>query len=371
MMKMQKSLLLVCILALAAGPLFAQKLRIDGTPPKTGDINLDAAIAGEWTKFIQDVDDEINDIDSKPEKLIRGFADASIYAGQGASQRGYAGYKLFAFTIGPMVGVKLPGSPFEIMDELDGLTDTLNEEHDLKIGLDVQAISGQISINTSAFLLEDLYLGLRFGYFKLNNAIDDLGFKTFSIGVVGNYQLFKEKSFAAGLVKWRGLNLGTGFLYQSTDLNYAASIDSYSESFIEGGVNYNLAVDPRLVLDLSTKTFTIPLEVSTSLRLLWVLNLTLGAGVDIGFGSSNLTLGADGDIRVSEVSSYGYSTPVTTTDPGNLSLEGGGKMRPTVFNPKLMGGFGFSFGPVILDIPVTWYPVENGFSVGVTLGAVW
>jgi hypothetical protein len=363
MVKTLRSFLLVCILVVLGGALFAQKLTVTGNAPTATDSSLNSAIEGAWNTIKSRINDDIGNINSKPEDLIRGFADSSIYASQGASQRGYAGYKLFAFTVGPAVGIKLPGSnPFGIMNELEDIVDTLDEKGDLKIGLDVQAISGQLSINTSSFLLDGLYLGIRFGYFKADNLIDDLGLKTISFGLVGNYQIVKEKSFAAGLVKWRGLSLGTGFIYQNTELSYEAAIGGQSESFAGGSVT----VDPKLVLDLTSNTFTIPLEVATSVRLLWVLNLTLGAGVDIGFGNTKLDLGAKGDARIFD----GSGNDITAT-PGNLTTSGGGTMRPTIFNPKLMGGFGFAFGPVILDVPITWYPVENGFSVGLTVGAVW
>jgi hypothetical protein len=57
-------------------------------------------------------------------------------------------------------------------------------------------------------------------------------------------------------------------------------------------------------------------------------------------------------------------------EEGTIHVRGGGDMAPTIFNPKIMTNIGFKFGPVILDVPVTYY-FGNGFNAGITLGAVW
>jgi hypothetical protein len=47
-----------------------------------------------------------------------------------------------------------------------------------------------------------------------------------------------------------------------------------------------------------------------------------------------------------------------------------GGTGPTKVLPKIFCGPGLNFGPVIIDIPFTYY-FNNGFDVGVTLGVVW
>jgi len=49
----------------------------------------------------------------------------------------------------------------------------------------------------------------------------------------------------------------------------------------------------------------------------------------------------------------------------------GGSGSPTTFNPKVMSGFGLSMGPVIIDVPFTYYLLDHGYNLGVTLGIVW
>jgi hypothetical protein len=75
---------------------------------------------------------------------------------------------------------------------------------------------------------------------------------------------------------------------------------------------------------------------------------------------------------------WGASTPnrntlaehLYTEHSGNLSVSAGGDMAPSVFNMKLMTGIGLNIGPAVIDVPVTFY-LDNGYSVGVSLGFIW
>jgi hypothetical protein len=376
--KMNKTVIF-CIFLAAAGTMTA--LDIDGKAPVfsgTGgpSDSIASALTAETGRAFDDALDELRSqvggIKSKPEKLIQAWGNSAIFASHGATQRAVGEYKLFAVTVGPMVGLQLPASPFAIADELDNVAAKLNDEQDLRLGLNPQLFGGQVGINTSEFLLKDLYLGLRFGYTKFDNMIEGLSFSNLSLGLTANYQLLPHKDLSNGLLIWRGVNLGTGLLYQGTTIGFAIALDSIEQNIgAVAGLNNNLtlAVDPTLALDMKVNTVTIPLEASTSVRLLWFLNVALGLGVDMGFGKSDMKVGMNGDINVKGFD--GAAMGVQQSESGNVSVSAGGVMAPGFFNLKLMTGLGFSMGPVILDIPITFYVLNNGFNVGVTLGVVW
>ena len=62
---------------------------------------------------------------------------------------------------------------------------------------------------------------------------------------------------------------------------------------------------------------------------------------------------------------------VEQSQPGYLTTDAGVKgARPKAFAAKAMAGIGFGVGPVMVDIPVTYY-FNNGLSVGVSVGFVW
>ncbi|MDR2079080.1 MAG: hypothetical protein LBP74_05105 [Treponema sp.] len=346
-------LVLTCFAAVQA-----VALEVKGTAPQGPN---QADINKAFNEILGEINDEIRDIDAKPEKFIQGFADASTFSALGATQRAYGEYKLWAFTVGPMAGVRVPGSSyFNAVSEIQNIGNTLEEDGDIRMGFNVQGITGQFGLNTSAFLLDKLYLGLRFGYFNLT-AVENLDFETFHIGVTGNYQLLKGITVGSGLLRWRGVNAGTGLIFQSTTMGYTYQLDRQEGTITGGGKIY---VDPAINFDMGISTFVIPLEVNTSAQLLWVLNLNLGLGVDVAFGENATTLGMSGEINGDRASGI--------TKPGYLTIDAGGSMGPTVFNPKLMANLGFKFGPVIIDVPLTCYFVGGpGLSAGVTLGAVW
>jgi hypothetical protein len=337
-------------------------LKVTGAAPK-----FDATFGNEkdinkaFQDIIDAVNEEVEDIDGTPEKLMKGFADASTFSTQGATQRAYGEYKLWAFTIGPMVGLRMPGSSISGgISEIENIGDTMEEDGDIQLGLNVQGITGQFSLNTSKFLLDNLYLGFRFGFFNLT-AVENLTFRTFHIGFTGDYQVLKGKNLVSGLLNWRGVTVSTGLIFQRTTMGYSYDLDRQEESLDSGGTIW---VDPSIDFDMKINTFIIPLEANTSIQLLWVLNLNFGLGLDIAFGKNTTTLSMNGPIDGDEAS--------YVTAPGFLSIDAGGSMGPTIFNPKIMANLGFKFGPVIIDVPVTYYFVGGpGLSVGITLGAVW
>jgi hypothetical protein len=275
-----------------------------------------------------------------------------------------------------MVGLKAGSNLGESKDYFTNITNELEDEGDLALGANIQALSGQFNLNTSRFLLDGLTLGVRFGMMRLpegvlsdNPDFSNLTFDTLSFGVVGSYQVLKEKTIVPVLLKWRGLSLGTGFIYQHTGITFATKVSGdYDYDFAAGADEGTLTLDPKLEFSMTTDTFTIPLEVTTAIQLLTVMNIHLGLGADLAFGKNDMSLGLSGDVNLEDLP----TDFIQQTEPGNLSVKGGGKMAPTIFNFKIMTGFGFKFGPVILDFPVTLYPLliggGTGANVGFTLG---
>jgi len=337
---------------------------------------FDTALAG--------INKEIGNIDAKPEQFIQSWGNASVFASHGATQRAYGGYKNFSITLGPMVGLQLPDSPFNIVDELKDLPQNLNDGQDTRLGVNPQVINARFGINTSKFLLDKLYLGLHVGFIKLNGGdfdLDGFTFETFSIGGTVNYQLVPQKTFANGMLLWRGVNIGSGLIYSGTKIGGAMNLGkqdvalgdmSNNSSNNDINVTGTLAIDPKLVLDMKIDTFTVPLEVVTAVKLFWFLNIPIGVGVDFGFGKSDIKLGVTGNLTTNDmkIDVLGEDIKTKGETPGNVSVMAGGDVPPSVANLKLMTGVGFNIGPVIIDVPVTFY-LGNGYSVGVTLGAVW
>jgi hypothetical protein len=368
------ALVLLFALTCSAG---IQAATIWGTAPKItylaglsgSDLDaLNLIIQTEFDKAIQEAADSIAPYHDQ-RQLARGFADANAFASQGATDRGYQNYSLFSVTCGVMVGGQAPSLSNKYYENFDA---RIKKDGDLNAGAGAGISLINVGVNAK-FLLPGLYLNVKYGSADINVEEIDLSVSTF--GITGNYILAKPRGAALGLLKWRGLSIGSGVLCNKTNATFNLKIDPITEQFVfdQSGtrVTGDIVVDPSLALGLSMETVTIPAEIVTSVRLLWILNLTLGAGIDFNFGKSDIVLGAHESTNLSNVQVNGAPAPQAVTEPGDVTLDGSTLgTKPSSTRTRLMSGIGLNLGPLKVDVPVTYYPT-NGFSGGVTVGIVW
>jgi len=331
---------------------------------------------------------ELDFLPSTVHNLARAFANTSVFSSDGASQRGYEGFKAFSLTFGFMGALQFP-SNFPILNEIKNVItsdegemgfDFIKDDLDIGLGFDVQALNAQLGINTSKFLLEGLYLGFKFSMYDTNRIkimpLPDVSFKTMSFGINTSYQLIRQKRSLLGLLVWRGINLGTGFIWQNTSLELtpALPIDQDLKNVtipITGitGINeISMPLKDVFKMGFKTTTYIIPVEAMTSMRLLGFLNLALGAGVDVAFGSSNIIANGSLNVNVDDIRGLPKDGSVRMDRLPVMEFSMEGNSAPNLFNLKAIGAVGFNLGPFIIDIPFTYYFLENGYSLGFTLG---
>jgi len=338
----------------------------------------------EADKAFKELKDSLNETFSflpyNLDKLAGGFANASVFSSDGASQRGYEGFNAFSFTVGLMLATQLPE-----LNYFKKITDTIKNDEgeigsdflkdivNIPFGFDFQMPVAQLGINTSKFLLEGLYFGFKFSKFDtdwINGVIPLSGFsfRTMSIGFNVSYQLISKKRLLAGLLVWRGINLGTGFIWQNTSLNITTSLKIDDVKIpVQVSEEINMPVNGVIRLNFETNNYIVPIEAMTSIRLIGFLNMAFGAGVDIAFGSSNINTSGSLDV-VGKPSNLPLGVD-DMKDPPILKFNPlAGKSNPNIINVKGLFAAGFNFGPVIIDIPVTYYFLSNGWSLGLTFG---
>ena len=190
----------------------------------------------------------------------------------------------------------------------------------------------------------------------------------FGIGV--NYNLVSTWDFAYGLLKWRGLSLGTGLVYNSNSIQLDVPIDEKEFTAGSGAYTFNGKVtDIKARMKIESMSLVVPLEAMTSVQFLWLFNLGVGAGVDLVAPRSTIKVGAKANVNIDSPSAS------FTTAPGNVRVNGTtttSKPQPfDIVSPRLMADAGFNVSVVKFDVAANWYPIARSASVGVSAGVVW
>ena len=354
---------ILAIMIFSSIELFAVKIKIDAdTPGNQTDLNQFASLL-------------INESDlakiGNQKKLAEGMGNAAAYAGSNvASFSGYEGYDVFAIMWGLSAGVVIPPNP-------DSIDTMIEEEKDLDAGAGLSS-AFNLGINLTGLGLDilpnRLYMNIKGATASVKGTISDdedgdkdWSFKMSTFGLGLNYQLVDRGGDRFKVFKWTGLSLGSGFIYTRNKIVFDADFDEYYASDLTpsgttpptiGGKD--ITVEPRAQFGIDVKTYTIPIEISTSARLLWLFNFTLGGGVDLQFGSSKIIVTSVADVKT-----------IDNAKVGTAHIDGTTKGKPTFLNPKIMTGFGICLGPIPVDVRATYYPATDGAAVNVGLGFVW
>src|SRR5207302_1079654 len=100
--------------------------------------------------------------------------------------------------------------------------DDIQNKGDLYAGMGLGFSYLNVGINAK-FIKPGLYLNVKYGGMKRDVGKFGLDFSVMGVGV--NYRLLEPKSFI-GLVKWRGVSLGSGLYYQSSKIDFKIKGDT-------------------------------------------------------------------------------------------------------------------------------------------------
>ena len=372
---MKKLLLLMLPLAaMVLYPMTASAAPLTITAPTVAsDTPLvnDGDIQGEINTASQTLQDNLNNnFFSKfthQVNLARGIGNANNAAANAATNQGYQNYDLFSVQAGFMLGGAIPSVSSNIMETVNTLND-IKENGDMYAGFGT-GFALNVGINGS-LLVKDLYISGKFGMLSGKKTISsvDLEAEQFLLGVGLNYGLIDEIGILAGLARWRGISVGTGLMYHSNSTMVGIRIKDYSQPFTAGPVSGNLNITnitPTFSVD--TKTFTIPVDIATSIQALWLLNASVGAGVDFNITSSENTLGVKSNIGIT-------GTGFHQTAAGSMVAKASSKSKSGFFdtvNPRLSASLGLNFSIIKLELPVVYYPFTKSGAVGLQAGVVW
>lgn len=357
---------------------------------------LDAIFKGsEFTTTLDKLEASANDELSKygsQKELALGFGNANAYAAQSATLQGYQGYKLFSLMGGLLIGAQLP--TFD-PQEVTKIADNIQKDPDLYAGVSA-SFAFNLGVHAGPIFrifskdlgekMDKFYFNIKYGMYRSTSDVEEVlngvKFDTTNFGLGVNYQWIpRSPNIIGGLFMWRGVNFGSGLLYQSNQVSFSSQYtitqkfsSPVTTSGYSGTVDATILAEPKIKLGITTSTFSIPLEATTSVQLLWIFNLNVGAGIDLVFGNTDITAKAGSVVTVKDVSVTVATITEeigSTSEDGKISVDASTKgIAPSFLRPRLMTGFGTQFGPVKIDIPLYYY-FNTGLAFGITFGIVW
>ncbi len=332
-----------------------------------------------------------NDLENDPDlqnfqnqqQLALAFANAGAAATHLATQRSFSDYRVFALVLGGGLAVAAPAPSPQSLEEAGT---TFEDEGDVYFGAAIQPITASLGINLSP-LINRVRINGKFGYFsaEAGEIVEDISFSSMTVGGGVDYQLLRSRSIALGIFKWRGLTIGTGVNYQTNEAKLSVEVQ---DSDFSQTVTYNdlgisnpsgpdtdpvgdLTIAPSIIASVQSESWSIPLEVSTGLRVLYLFDFNVGAGVDFTMGSSEVVFGSESVIGFDPDAAADPYVDLISTGSANFGVVTEGE--PQFVRPRLTAGVGLNLGPIKLDVPVMYYLDDDGPTAmaGVNVGLVW
>lgn len=165
-------------------------------------------------------------------------------------------------------------------------------------------------------------------FFRHGITIDSL---QASLGV--SYPVYSPRQWLAG-VRFNGIRIASG-------LSYGSFNGSYTTPFTSSAGGANMESDVTLTVD--SDIFTYSTEATAGVRLLYILDLFLGLGIDFNFGSTSLA-GTTSDGAVTATDGAG-----TTIFSGDAELDGTPETAsPTVVQLRFIMGTQVNLGPLVV-----------------------
>lgn len=349
------------------------------------------------------------------EALAGGFADAGVYGSNVATLRSYPDYRTFYLAAGTNLGTQLPAGSENLFQEGADpalvLADQISAGGGVYLGAAWQTYGIALGVNLDG-LAEGLYVSGKFGRVQAQSLPESPGvsFSSSSLGGFVNYR-FLDGFWPRGLIRFRGVSVGAGLVRHSSglstsiplteiagdDLSTTGTIpksvlpteidtllsdqtnfpNTYDADYVNATDLGKVGFNPTVNFDVSGNTYTVPVELSTAVRILYFFDFSLGAGIDLSSGGgTTATVSADATPGLEE-GSYLESSKYLSIDEGSVNIAWAGTQSPSLVNPRLTFGTAFNLGPVKIDVPMALYfPTGNsgkgyGFSAGVNVGLLW
>lgn len=241
------------------------------------------------------------------DKYGTGVANATGFAMKGQGSDYAENFKYFVFK--PSFGVAMDG-------------DIDKPENASGVGL-----GGALTVGLNLDLLpvdkigpvemKDLDLFVSFMSYDVDETSDDTTFAgdLSSFGVYARYRFMEGKDILPGyMLEWGGIHLHTGFQRNKMGIKLT---QSFKDQTVTSGAVSGSFNNASAVFDLDSTVTSIPVEVSTYIRALYVFTLYTGAGFDYNIGSADASLTASGKVQAANASDFSVDISAAESGKGD------------------------------------------------------
>lgn len=146
------------------------------------------------------------------------------------------------------------------------------------------------------------------GFYR-NGSTKSLRGGIFSAGLHAQYRLVlpQEDAGAATVLRWTGIDITSGF--ELTRWSLGVDDDIQTNFAVDGSSgSAMLVLDSTGTFDVRSTAMTIPVEVTTGMRIALLVSLYVGAGVDFTASTGKLTTSLNGNILTEDARNVGTMT---------------------------------------------------------------
>lgn len=214
----------------------------------------------------------------------------------------------------------------------------------------VEGLSGAINMTigaTGSLLripkmgsLEPERLKLYLSVAQFSRSMQDVSFDYASYGLMGQYNWIGEQSVFFGSLKWNGVDITTGVKYSKIKVLFSKTFSEtlqqdISDPSLGGTQTLTMTYSSQSQLGANANITTIPIEITTGVRFLYLLDTYVGLGTDINFGSADSIISSPGTVSAQEASG------AAGTMGGDIEFDLGQQGKPQAFNTRYLIGLGY------------------------------
>lgn len=269
-------LTLALIIGLYAGDSSAQLFKLNFTPNGAFPPAALAGVQAEIDEIEADINKDLPGAGT-PDRLMEGIAGSSVMAGKGIGSDYASNMEVFLIGGGVGVGADLEKNK-EAKTDLSGAAAAVGVIVGTNLTwMDTQKILG---LETNRLNVYMNFLTYDYEYDKKQTTAD-IALKSY--GIHFSYDWIKGSG--SKLLGWGGVKLHTGYEYNNMQVRATHRITE-SLNTTQGAETYSSSISAIPIANIDATSHSIPLEISSSVQLLYVLSLYGGLGLDYNVASA-------------------------------------------------------------------------------------